>query len=362
MDTPTRSLPLDGRPVNVGLLGYGFAGKTIHAPLIAACKGLRIHAVASRDAGKVHADFPGVTVHPTPAALIADDAIDLVVIATPNDTHAPLAQAALEAGRHVVIDKPFALDLREARDLVALAEGRGRHLQVFHNRRWDSDFLTVRRAIESGQIGRVTHFESRIDRFRPHVRDRWREQAVPGAGIWFDLGPHMVDQALALFGLPDSVAASLALQRDGAQVDDWAHAILAYGQRRIIIHAGMLVAGGSARFTVHGTGGSAIKSRADGQEAQLLAGMRPGAPGWGADADDLILHDGSGEPRAIPATPGDQRGFYEAVAAALAGKAPPPVRPIEALAVMAVLEAGAASAREGRAMPLPLTPEERARW
>ncbi|GAB7552451.1 oxidoreductase [Novosphingobium sp. 11B] len=355
MDTPAR-------PIRVGLLGYGFAGKTFHAPLIAACDGLVLHAVASRDAGKVHADFPGVTVHAAPEALIADDTVDLVVVATPNDTHAPLARTALEAGRHVVVDKPFALDLQEARGLVALAETTGRHLQVFHNRRWDSDFLTVRRAIEDGAIGRVTHFESRIDRFRPQVRDRWRENAAPGAGVWFDLGPHMVDQALALFGLPDSVTASVAIQRDGAQVDDWAHAVLEYGQLRVVVHAGMLVAGGSARFTVHGTGGSAVKLKADGQEVQLLAGLRPGAPGWGEDADALVVYDGSGEPRSIPATPGDQRGFYTAVAAALAGDALPPVRPIEALAVMAVLEAGAASAREGRSMPLPLTPEERAAW
>ncbi|PNU06755.1 oxidoreductase [Novosphingobium guangzhouense] len=351
-----------GRPFRVGLLGYGFAGKTFHAPLIAACESLSLHAVASRDAAKVHADFPDATVYRAPEDLIADDMIDLVVIATPNDTHAPLARAALEAGRDVVVDKPFALNLEEARGLIALAKARGRQLQVFHNRRWDSDFLTIRRAIESGLLRRVTHFESRIDRFRPQVRDRWREHAVPGAGIWFDLGPHMVDQALALFGLPDSVTASIATQRDGAQIDDWAHAVLNYGERRVIIHAGMLVAGGSARFTVHGTGGSAVKAKADGQEAQLLSGIRPGAPGWGEDADDLIFFSGSGEPRTIAATAGDQRGFYTAVASALAGEGPLPVRPIEALAVMAVLEAGAASARDGCTMQLPLTPDERALW
>lgn len=354
-------MPTPSRPLRVGLLGYGFAGKTFHAPLVSAVEGLSLHAVASRDAGKVHADFPGVRVHAKPEALIADDAIDLVVVATPNDTHAPLAHAALAAGRHVVVDKPFALDLAEARGLIVAAERAGRQLQVFHNRRWDSDYLTVRAAIESGALGRVTHFETKIDRFRPQVRDRWREQAVPGAGIWFDLGPHLIDQALQLFGLPDSVFASLALQRDGALTDDWAHAVLAYGGRRVLVHAGMLVAGGSARFVVHGTAGSAVKRAADGQEAQLLAGMRPGAPGWGEDGDALLLYGEGGE-RQVPATPGDQRGFYAAVAAALRGESAPPVRPVEALAVMAVLEAGAASAREGRAMPVPLTATERAAW
>lgn len=349
-------------PIRVGLLGYGFAGKTFHAPLVAATEGLVLHGVASSDAAKVHADFPDVTVHPTPEALIADDTVDVVVVATPNDTHAPLAIAALEAGRHVVIDKPFALDLAQAREVMARAQTAERLLQVFHNRRWDSDFLTVRAAIDSGVLGRVVYLESRIDRFRPHVRDRWREHAAPGGGIWFDLGPHLIDQALQLFGLPDGVTVGLASQRDGAQTDDWAHAVLAYGGRRVVLHAGMLVAGGSARFTVHGTAGSAVKQAADGQEAQLLSGMRPGEPGWGEDADPLVLYEGTGPARNIAATPGDQRGFYAALVAALREEAPPPVRPLEALAVMAVIEAGVISAREGRTLALPLTAQERAAW
>lgn len=349
-------------PVRVGLLGYGFAGKTFHAPLIAATEGMVLHAVASRDAGKVHADFPALPVHATPEALLADDAIDVVVVATPNDTHAPLAIAALKAGRHVVIDKPFALDLAQAREVMAHAQAAGRMVQVFHNRRWDSDYLTVRAAIDSGVLGRVVHLESRIDRFRPEVRDRWREHAAPGGGIWFDLGPHLIDQALQLFGLPDGVATDLAQQRDGAQTDDWAHAVLLYGERRVLLHAGMLVAGGLARFTVHGTAGSAVKQSSDRQEAQLLSGMRPGAPGWGEDADPLVLYEGTSPARNIVATPGDQRSFYVALAAALRREGRPPVRPIEALAVMAVIEAGVISAREGRTVALPLTPAERAAW
>lgn len=348
-------------PIRVGLIGYGFAGKTFHAPLAGAIDGLALVAVASSDAKKVHADLPDVRVYPRPDALIADESIDLVIIATPNDTHAPLSRAALEAGKHVVVDKPFALDLAEARGLIETAERVGRHLWVFHNRRWDSDFLTVKAAIEVGTVGRVADFESRIDRFRPAVRDRWREHAVPGAGIWYDLGPHMIDQVLLLFGLPDTVTASIAKQRESARTDDWAHVILGYGERRVIIQAAMLVAGGSARFTVHGTGGSIVKQRADQQEPQLLAGMRPGAPGWGEDEDALLRYDEVGE-TSIPATPGDQRQFYRLVADALRGRGRGPVRPIEALAVMAVIEAGVISARDGVAMPLPLTAEERAAW
>ncbi|MGC9270885.1 MAG: oxidoreductase [Acidiphilium sp.] len=347
--------------IRVGLVGYGFAGQIFHAPLIQAVRGLSLVAIASSNAGKVHADLPAVTVHETLGAMITDDDIDLVIVATPNETHAPLSRLALQAGKHVVVDKPFALDLDEARDLLRVAEQANRNLWVFHNRRWDSDYLSVKTAIEAGVVGSVVHFESKIDRFRPVVRDRWRERAQPGGGIWFDLGPHLIDQTLQLFGLPDGVMASLARQRDGARIDDWAHVVLTYGERRVVLQGAMLVAGGSARFIVHGTGGSLVKLKPDPQESQLLAGMRPGERGWGLDRDALVVYGSEGE-RSVPATPGDQRRFYELVAAALRGEGAGPVRPIEALAVMAVLEAGAMSARNGVTARLALTDAERAAW
>ncbi len=347
-------------PIRLGLIGYGYAGKTFHAPLIRATPGLELAAVASRDAGKVHADLPEVRVHETPAALIADDSIDVVVIATPNDTHAPLAGDALRAGRHVVIDKPMALDLMQARALIALADASPGQLSVFHNRRWDSDYLAVKQAIDDGLIGEVIHFESHIDRYRPAVRDRWRESAGPGAGIWYDLGPHLVDQALQLFGLPERVQAALAIQRTGGLSDDWAHVRLDYGARQVIVHASMLAAGGTRRFVVHGTRGSIVKLGTDRQEAQLLAGLTPGAPGWGEDPDPLSVIDAQGDARTWPAATGDQHRYYAALRDAIAGASPSPVTPIEALAVMAVIDAGFASQHEGRALPLPLTGAERA--
>ncbi|WP_267383091.1 MULTISPECIES: oxidoreductase [unclassified Sphingomonas] len=349
-------------PIGVGLIGYGFVGKTFHAPLIGAVEGLDLCAVVSGDASKVHADLPDVTIYPETKAMLADPAIELVVIATPNETHAPLAKAALAAGKHVVLDKPFALDLTEARAVTQLAVDANRLLCVFHNRRWDSDYLTVSAAVEAGTIGDVVHFESHIDRFRPDVRDRWRERAGPGAGIWFDLGPHLIDQALQLFGLPDRVLASLAAQRSGAQIDDWAHVILSYGRRRVILHASMLVAGGTHRFVVQGTRGTLVKHAADPQESQLLAGMTPGTVGWGEDPDPLVVHDGVGASREQPSLRGDQRQFYVAMAAALAGSGPPPVSMLEALAVMAVLDAAKRSSDDGKAIELPLCSEERVQW
>jgi predicted dehydrogenase len=346
--------PIAAGVIRVGLIGFGYAGRTFHAPLIGATEGIALAAVASSQPEAVRAALGDVAVVATPEALIARDDIDVIVVASPNNSHAPLAIAALEAGKHVVVEKPFALSLDEAREVVAAAERAGRLLSVFHNRRWDGDFLSVKAAIDRGDIGAVVHFESHFDRFRPAVRDRWRERDTPGGGIWYDLGPHLIDQALQLFGLPEAIEASLATLRPNGQAHDWAHAILHYPTRRVILHASMLVAGGSARFTVHGTAGSLVKPGADQQEAQLLAGIVPGAPGWGADADALVLHDGEGS-RHVSPLPGDQRGFYRGLVAAIRGEGPNPVPPVEALAVMALIEAGIRSSDERRWIGIDMT-------
>ncbi|MCJ2138503.1 oxidoreductase [Methylobacterium sp. E-066] len=346
-------------PIRVGLIGYGYSGKTFHAPLIRAVPALDLRVVASSDPAKVRSDLPGMAVIADPAAVAASDDVNLVVIASPNDTHAPLARLALEAGKHVVVDKPFTLDLAEARGLVALARRQGRLLSVFHNRRWDSDFLSVRKAIADSVLGKVRHFESHFDRFRPQVRDRWREGAGPGGGIWYDLGPHLVDQALQLFGLPDRVTANLARLRTGARSDDWAHVVLEYPDLRAVLQASMLVAGGSPRFVVHGEAGSLVKQRLDIQEQQLLAGMVPGAPGWGEDPDGIAIHDCTGAVAHAPAVAGDQRRYYEGVARQLTQGAIESSAALEALQVMACIEAALISARTGTSVALALTAEER---
>ncbi|MEO8779836.1 MAG: oxidoreductase [Rhodanobacter sp.] len=348
--------------IRVGLIGYGYAGKIFHAPLIQAIPGLALGAVASSDAAKVHRDLPRIEVIADPLQLIASEAIDLVVIATPNATHAALASAALRAGKHVVVDKPFTLSMLEARALMALAHDSGRLLSVFHNRRWDSDFLAVKQAIERGAVGTVRHFESHFDRYRPSIRARWREQAVPGAGIWYDLGPHLIDQALQLFGLPRRVMAKLSIQRAGGAVDDWAHVLLDYDSMQVILHASMLAAGGGVRFIVHGDRGSLLKTGSDRQESQLLAGMPPGAAGWGDDPDGLQLFEGEAPPYRTRPPVGDYRHYYAGIRDAIADRAPNPVSPRQALAVMAVLDAAITSNHERREVALPLTEAERAGW
>lgn len=341
------------RPLNVALVGYGNAGKVFHAPLVAHTPGLRLHTVVSGDAGKVRADFADVRVVADPRQAFADDAIDLVVIAAPNAVHASLAIAALRAGRHVVVDKPFAATLDEAVQVVAAARDAGRIASVFQNRRWDGDFLTLRRLVEDGALGEVVELHSHFDRFRPQVPDRWRERAGPGTGLWFDLGPHLVDQALQLFGLPLSVQADIAIQREGAVVDDFFHVLLRYPRLRVVLHAGALVPAHGLRFAAHGTGGSFVKHGLDTQEAALKAGVAPGSSGWGHDPLlGTLTRAGDGGETATPVDglPGDYRGYYAALREAIHGRGEPPVTAAQALDVMRVLEAGRASAREGRAI------------
>jgi predicted dehydrogenase len=353
----------DDAPIRVGLIGFGFVSKTFHVPLLEATDGYKITAVSSSRPGDVSGILPDVEVVSDPKALPTHPNVDLVVIASPNETHAPLAEQAMRAGRNVVVDKPFTITVEEARHLAALAREKNVLLSVFQNRRWDSDFLTVQDAIRQDLIGWVVLFESRIDRYRPDVRDRWREVPGPGAGLLYDLGPHLIDQTLLLFGIPDSVHATLAKQRRGARTDDFFQLVLRYGEMVATLGAGSLVSGGSARFSVHGDRVSVVKHKPDIQEDQLRAGVVPGSPDWGLDPDDAVLYEGStGETRALKAARGDQRGYYAALREALLGRARNPVPPEQGATVMAIIEAGLRSEKEGCRVVPELTKEERAAW
>ena len=349
--------------IRVGLIGFGFVSKTFHVPLLKATDGYRITTVSSSHPADVKAVLPDANVVSDPKALATHPDIDLVVIASPNETHAPLAEAAMRAGRNVVVDKPFTITVEEARHLAAVAKEKKVLLSVFQNRRWDSDFLTIQDAIRRELTGRIVLFESRIDRYRPEVRERWREIPGPGAGLLYDLGPHLIDQALFMFGIPDSVQATLATQRSGGRTDDFFQLGLRYGEMVATLGAGSLVSGGSARFAVHGERASVIKLKPDIQEDQLRAGMTPGAPHWGLDPDELTLYEGpTGKTRTLNSERGDQRGFYIALREALLGRAPNPVPPEQGATVMAIIEAGFRSHKEGRRVVPELTAEERAAW
>ncbi|QPI62955.1 oxidoreductase [Vreelandella venusta] len=342
--------------INVGLVGYGFASKTFHAPLIQATEGLDLVAVSSSDAAKVHADLD-VEVERQALTLCQRSDIDLIVIPTPNDTHFPLAKAALMAGKHVVVDKPFTVTLSEAKQLKALAIDKERLVSVFHNRRWDSDFLTVKALLEAGTLGRVTGFESRFDRFRPEVRDRWREKATPGGGIWYDLGPHLLDQACELFGMPNAIMLDLGVRRDDAKADDDFLALLEYDGCRVSLSAGTLVAESTPRFRINGTQGSYLKYGLDPQEDRLKAGEVP-TSAWGADSPGtLILREGDGKDAPLvrhehATQAGDYLTYYQGVAVAIRDKTPLPVDIEDALRNMTLLEAGLDSHRQRRWIPL----------
>ena len=349
--------------IRVGLIGFGFVSKTFHVPLLEATDGYKITAVSSSRPGDVLGVLPDVEVVSDPIALATHPDIDLVVIASPNETHAPLAEPAMRAGRNVVVDKPFTITVDEARHLSGLARETQVLLSVFQNRRWDSDFLTVQDAIRQDLTGRVVLFESRIDRYRPDVRDRWREVPGPGAGLLYDLGPHLIDQALLLFGIPGSVQATLAKQRRGARTDDFFQLVLRYGEMIATLGAGSLVSGGSPRFAVHGEQASVLKQKPDIQEDQLRAGVLPGSKDWGLDPDDAVLYEGStGETRALKAARGDQRGYYVALREALLGRVRNPVPPEQGATVMAIIEAGLRSEKDGCRVVPELTEEERAAW
>jgi predicted dehydrogenase len=335
---------------DVALIGYGFAGRVFHAPLIAAVDGLRLAAIVSSCEDEIRKAYPGTAVLRDPEQAMSDGAIDVVVVATPNDSHFDLAARALAHGKHVVIDKPFALTSGQARELMA--RGTGRILSVFHNRRWDSDFLTLKRLIGEGVLGEVRHFESHFDRFRPNVTQRWRERAGPATGTWYDLGSHLIDQALQLFGPPQGLTADLAARRDGAVTTDYFRALLRYEKLRVVLAGDSLAPADNTRFVVHGTRASFVKHGLDAQETSLKAGGKPADAVYGTDPrpGHLVLPGGTAQ--AVAAARGDYRAYYEGLRDTLKGTAPVPVSASQALAVMELLEAGEQSSRERREINL----------
>ncbi|WP_192456938.1 oxidoreductase [Musicola keenii] len=342
--------------LRVGLLGYGYASKTFHAPLIISTPGLMLVAVSSSDADKVHADLPSVRVEREPQVLFNDPDIDLIVIPTPNDTHFPLVKQALEAGKHVVVDKPFTVTLSQANELNRLAQSRGKLLSVFHSRRWDSDYLTLRQLLSTGVLGDVVYMESHFDRYRPEVRKRWREDGSVGSGIWYDLAPHLIDQVLQLFGQPVSIQVDMAQLRPGSKSIDYFHATLLYPLRRVVLHSTMLAAAESARFVVHGTQGSYVKFGLDPQEGLLKEGQRPDDHAeWGQDQRDGVLtvcQNGVLAQQTIPTIPGQYQAYYAGIRDAIRGDGENPVPAEQAIKVMELIELGLESWEQKKAMTL----------
>jgi scyllo-inositol 2-dehydrogenase (NADP+) len=320
--------------LKVALIGRGLGGTVFHAPLIRALPALELAIVAGRAEAGAEAVAEG---------------IDLVVISSPNRTHFPLAEAALRAGKHVVVDKPFTTSFDEADALIALAKERGRMLTVFHNRRWDGDFLTVRKVLP--RLSEVRLTEMHWDRFRPEIRSGWKDEAEGGAGTLNDLGPHLIDQALLLFGMPEALSADVLAQREGAKVNDYFALTLHYGTMRVVLGASTLVMDPRPRFAIHGTGGSFVKYGLDPQEAALKAGADPGRAGRDVPGNDGVLTTEAGAER-VPTEPGRYLGFYEAVVAAIRDGAPPPVDPADARDGLRLIALARRASEEGRRVAL----------
>ncbi|GLW45367.1 oxidoreductase [Streptomyces sp. NBRC 14336] len=350
---------MTGTPLRTGLIGYGLAGSVFHAPLITATEGLVLDTVVTANPERqqqARAGHPDVRIAASPDELFARaDELDLIVIASPNKTHVPLATAALKAGLPVVVDKPVAGTAAEARELAALAEERGLLLSVFQNRRWDNDFLTLRKLIAEGELGDVQRFESRFERWRPQLKGGWRESGDPAeiGGLLYDLGSHVVDQALTLFGPAATVYAESDIRRPGAETDDDTFIAITHTNGvRSHLYVSATTAQLGPRFRVLGSKAGYVKYGLDPQEAALREGELPGE-GWGTEPEELWGRVGAGESpltgggRPEPTLPGDYPAYYAAVARAIAEGGTNPVTALEAAAALDVLEAARRSARDG---------------
>lgn len=345
--------------IDVGLIGFGLAGRAFHAQVITRVPGLRLAAILQRSGNEAAGKYPEVRVVRTLEALLAIKEIRLVVVATPNETHYDLARRCLAAGRDVLVDKPFTTSLEEAKELVALATKTNRLLTVYQNRRFDGDFQTLLQIARSGELGRIVSFEANYDRFRPQLKPgAWRERRRPGAGIFFDIGPHLVDYALVLFGMPDAITADIRIAREGAEADDTFDVAFHYRDGlRADLRSSILAAAPRPHLSLRGTRGSFVKRSVDPQELNLRYGRIPESGPWGAEPEEdwgelTIAENGQLRTQRVPSLDCDYRVFYANLRDALLGKAALFVPPEWAVDVMGLMELATQSSEERRTVPV----------
>ena len=343
------------REMKVGLIGYGMAGQVFHAPVIVTVPGLRLAKVVERRGETSRQRYPWVEVVREAAALIEDETIELVVVATPNAPHFDLARQALLARKHVVVDKPFTLTSEQAGQLIELARQQNKVLSVFQNRRWDGDFQTVSQIVRQGCLGRLVEYETHFDRFRNYFSPEraWREQAGPGSGVLFDLGPHLIDQAQVLFGLPQLLTADIRSQREAGRADDQFELILHYDNLKVTLKAGLLVREAGPRFALHGTEGSFVKYGVDPQEEALKRGRSPRELDWGLEPKEQwgTLNTRIGDLHfrgQVETARGCYPAYYENVYQAIAGQVELIVKPEEARNTIRIIELAMQSNAEKR--------------
>jgi predicted dehydrogenase len=343
--------------IDVALVGFGFAGRVFHAPIISALPGLRLHAILQRSGDDAARLYPQARAVKSMDELLGIAEIGLVVIATPNPSHYPLAKQCLLAGRDVVVDKPFTTTYAEASELVALAGAHGRLLTVYQNLRSNGDFRTIRQLVESGRFGHIALYEAHFDRYRLQMRPgAWREKAEPGSGVFFDLGVHLIDQAMVLFGLPEAITADIRVERPDAAVDDAFDVMLHYPRMRALLRASMIALASDLRFVVRGEQGTFLKYGIDPQEEALKRGETPRDDSWGREPREkwgtlYAPREGNVAAETIPTMPGDYRLFYANVRDAMLGKAAIDVTAEQMLNVMRALEMAQESSRTRCTIP-----------
>ncbi|QNF34948.1 oxidoreductase [Adhaeribacter swui] len=350
--------------VKVGLIGYGMAGQVFHAPIITSVPSLELTKIraTNHEHRKLALErYPDVELVNESNEIIQDEAIDLIVIATPNDLHYSLAEAALLAGKHVVVDKPFTITAAEADKLIALAEKQNKLLSVHHNRRWDSNARTLRKIIAGNFVGRIVELEIHFDRYRPYLRPgAWREEDTPGSGILYDLGAHLLDEAQCLFGLPDFITADERIQRTGGQTIDNFTAVLDYEGLKVTLKAGMLVRELGPTYVLHGEQGSFVKYGTDVQEAALKAGQHPkNTPYWGVEPESNwgllnTEYEGQHITGKIESEPGDYREYFVNVYQAITEGAALAVTAEQARNTIRLIELARQSSAEKRTLPFSL--------
>jgi predicted dehydrogenase len=330
-------------PIKTGLIGYGLGGKCFHAPFIATIPEYELSAVVERKNNESQERYPWVRIVRSADELFADASLDLIVITTPNHTHYPFAKQALLAGKHVVVDKPMTVTSDEAAGLIQLAKEQKKLLSVYQNRRYASDALTIRKIVEESLLGDILEFESQYNRYRPELKNSWKETTVGGSGILYDLGPHLIDQALSLFGLPKTICADIRKQRPGTEADDYFDIRMDYGLRKVIMKAGMMVREQGPRYMIHGTKGSFIKYGDDPQDADARAGKMPNNPYWGLENEEYhgLLHteiNGQVIRKKIPSEKGDFGIYYRQLADTLLRGAPLREKPEHGFNVVKIIE------------------------
>ncbi len=332
------------KQINVGVIGYGFSATTFHIPFFQALLGYELKKIVTRQ--QIDPTFTDVMVTPNLDGVLQDSNIDLIVITTPGHLHYEHAKAALEHNKHVVVEKPFVLDVEQGQELIDLAKQRSKLLTVYHNRRWDSDFLTVRQILSEKVLGDITYFEARFDRFRPIVKDRWKEGDVPGAGAVWDLGCHLIDQAIQLFDRPEEVSADIALQRKGAKSPDYFQILMKYQQGlRVVLGSNSVCLAPGPKFQMHGTKGSFVKWGGDPQEHTLFNTKKfVEDDGWGQESTDIygqlsLWENDQMVSKIVPSAKGAYQDFYKDLASSiLSGTLLPPIDPQDALYTTQILQ------------------------